>query len=88
MSTIQNHKIGRNILATNIRYFRYQKGLSQEELAFRSGRSPALISDLENCKIAVSIDTIEDIAEVFGCSLSELVTDHNYKVTKNRVDGR
>lgn len=51
-----------------IRDLRKQKGLSQEELAFRSGLHRTYISDIERGSRNVSLKNIEKIAKALGVS--------------------
>lgn len=51
-----------------IRDLRKQKGLSQEELAFRSGLHRTYISDIERGSRNVSLKNIERIAKALGIS--------------------
>ncbi|TSC87303.1 MAG: DNA-binding protein [Microgenomates group bacterium Gr01-1014_16] len=55
-----------------LRQLRKAKGLSQEELAFRSGLHRTYVSDLERGTRNVSLENIEKIAKVLGLELSEL----------------
>lgn len=49
-----------------IRNFRKEKGISQEELAFRSGLHRTYISDIERGARNVSLKNIEKIAKALG----------------------
>ncbi len=55
-----------------IRDLRKQKGLSQEELAFRSGLHRTYISDIERGSRNVSLKNIEKIAKALGVSSKAL----------------
>lgn len=78
----------RHILAVNITYLRHKMGLSQEELAEKSGRSISLISDIENENISATVDAIDDIGLALGWTTSDLTKDNGFVVTKKRVDSR
>lgn len=67
MSDIQQ-KFGKKV-----REIRKQKGLSQEELAFRSGLHRTYISDIERGDRNVSVKNIEKIAHALGIKPSELL---------------
>lgn len=67
MSDIQE-KVGKKVRA-----IRKQRGLSQEELAFRSGLHRTYISDIERGDRNVSIKNIEKIARALGVKPSELL---------------
>ena len=53
-------------IGLKISYYRKLRGLTQEELAERVGRTPAFIGHIEAPNIikAVSLDTLFDIADV------------------------
>jgi transcriptional regulator with XRE-family HTH domain len=53
----------REVFALNLRRFRLEKGLSQEELAFRAELDRTYISSLERSVYAATIDAIERIAK-------------------------
>ena len=55
-----------------LRQLRKTKGLSQEEMAFRSGLHRTYVSDLERGTRNVSLENIEKIAKVLGLELSEV----------------
>ncbi|WP_299807351.1 helix-turn-helix transcriptional regulator [Tardiphaga sp.] len=53
----------RDVLATNIRKRRRERGLSQEELAHRAGVDRTYISSLERSIYAASVDVVERLAK-------------------------
>ena len=52
----------RERVAKNIIYYRKSVGLSQENLAKRSGVSRSHLGKIENARYSMNIDTIEKIA--------------------------
>jgi len=56
----------RGTLAFNIRRFRFEQKVSQEELAFRCELDRTYISAVERCIWNVSLSNIEKIAEALG----------------------
>lgn len=58
----QFEKSLRGTLAYNIRLFRFENGISQEELAFRSELDRTYISAVERCVWNVSLGNVEKIA--------------------------
>ncbi|MFC4251560.1 MAG: helix-turn-helix domain-containing protein [Sinimarinibacterium flocculans] len=56
----------RERLAVNVRNERHARQWTQEDLAHRSGVSQRYISRVESAKSAISVDTIEKLAEAFG----------------------
>jgi len=59
----QFEKSLRGTLAYNIRFFRFENGISQEELAFRCELDRTYISAVERCIWNVSLGNIEKIAD-------------------------
>ncbi|MBO7500157.1 MAG: helix-turn-helix domain-containing protein [Fibrobacterales bacterium] len=60
-------------IGTAIRAMRAELGLSQEKLAFDAGVGRRYLSDVENGKRNVSLETVEKLAERFGITASEFV---------------
>ena len=60
----------------NIKMFRQEQNMSQEELAKKSGVSRTIISGLENGSISVTTTkTISAIADALGKKVSEIFLD-------------
>ena len=57
----------------NLNKYRKQKGLSQEELAFRLGVSRQSVSKWESGQSTPELERIIEIADLFGISLDELI---------------
>ncbi len=60
-------------IAENIRFYRKQMGLTQEELAEKLFGKKSLISNYENGYSTPDIITLCRLAEIFEVSLDELV---------------
>jgi len=56
-----------------LRTLRKEKGLSQEELALKSGLNRPYISAIEKGKRNVSLEVMEKLAEAMGVQIGELV---------------
>lgn len=52
-------------------------GLTQTELALRSGVGLRFIRELENGKTTVRVDKVNDVLRMFGASLSPERTPHD-----------
>ena len=52
----------RKVLSDNVKYYRFKLGLTQEELAEKCDVSPRYLSDIENSRGNIPIDTLEVIA--------------------------
>ena len=55
-----------------LKHWRYQIGISQEELAWRAGLHRSYVADIERGARNASLQTIEKLAEGLKISLSEL----------------
>lgn len=53
-----------SVFAENLKYYRHQKGYSQEELAFKTGLHRTYISSLECKKRNISIENISKISNI------------------------
>lgn len=60
-------------IAENIRFFRKQAGLTQEELADRFGSRKTLISNYEIGRNTPDIETLWELADIFDITIDELV---------------
>lgn len=60
-------------IAENIRFFRKQAGLTQEELAARFGSRKTLISNYEIGRNTPDIETLWELADIFDITIDELV---------------
>ncbi len=60
-------------IAENIRLFRKQAGLTQEELAARFGSRKTLISNYEIGRNTPDIETLWELADIFDITIDELV---------------
>jgi transcriptional regulator with XRE-family HTH domain len=62
----------REVLAKNLRRLRDAKGLSQDALAADANQHQALISEIENGRANVELDTLGKIAAALGVHPGEL----------------
>lgn len=62
----------KKLFGKKVKQFRLELGISQEELAFRTGLHRTYISDLERGNRNVSLETIEKLATAFNISISTL----------------
>lgn len=68
-----------SLLSENIAYYRRKKGITQKELAKKTGLSRSFISQIENNSNTPSNDSLFKISEVLGVSVQELKdTEKNY----------
>jgi transcriptional regulator with XRE-family HTH domain len=73
----------RKLVAKNVKRVRIAKGLTQEELAVRSGFSQQYISGLENGQRNPTVVTLYELAQSLGTSHLELLTSNP---RKSKVD--
>jgi len=62
-------------LAEQIRIFRFKRGLSQEELAFRAGLHRTYISLVERAKKSPTIDCLTRISAALDVRASDLLAN-------------
>lgn len=63
----------REVLARNLKRYRAERGLSQEELAHRADIDRTYVSSLERLQYGASIDVVESLAKVLGVPVHELL---------------
>ncbi len=67
----KNELTGERKIGKNIKKIRMQKGLSQQQLAQKSGISQSFLSALENGKKSPTVDSLNKICRSLGISLAE-----------------
>ena len=70
------------IVAKNIKRYRQESNLSQEDLAFKSGLHRTYISDIERCQRNVSLSTLNKISmalEIEPYLLLKTEENHEHK---------
>lgn len=68
----------------SVRELREKQGISQEELADRSGLHRTYISNLERAEVNVSLKNIKKLAHGLGISMTSLV-DHVERKSAKRI---
>ncbi|MBN9051545.1 MAG: helix-turn-helix transcriptional regulator [Rhizobiales bacterium] len=66
----------RQVYAANLRRFRHEKGLSQEELAYEADVDRTYISKLETGATYVGLEILGKIADVLGVDPSVFLVPH------------
>ncbi len=66
---------GRDIVAKNIIAYRRKNEMTQEKLSEKSGLSVDAISLIERKKTSARIDSLDQLAEAFEISISELTKE-------------
>ena len=67
----------RFVLSDNLKRLRKARGWTQIQLGSHSELTQTYISRIELGKVAVSIDTIQELAEALGCPPADLLTPEN-----------
>lgn len=70
--------INYNAIGLRIRKIRMDKGITQEELAFRINTSAAYISNIERGVKRPSLQKLSDIADVLHVTVNDLIYDKTH----------
>lgn len=73
-------------LGKNIKYYRKQKQLTQEQMAEQLELSLGFISQVERGITKMSLDTLVDMCELLGCSVAELLDNVQTDRKKTELD--
>ena len=65
------------VFGTNVRFYREQRGMTQEELAEKSGLHRTYISDVERFERSISLSNIQKIADALGIKTYRLFLEDN-----------
>lgn len=77
----------KEVVGMNLKYYRYQSGLSQEKFYTNLGLNPKYMACIERGEENITIDHIEEIALKLGISTSELITyNSDHVIHKRRID--
>lgn len=68
----------RKIVSANVKYYRLSAGYTQEKLAELCNLSARYVSDIENVKGNIPIDTIEEIAKALNIEPYMLLKKHEH----------
>ena len=80
----------KEVFCINLKWYRFDRDLTQEKLAELSNSTPKYISDLERGKFYPSFSKIIDLANAFNIEPYQLLTpDHlDDKIEYNRIDSK
>lgn len=76
----------RKVLGVNVKYYRFLIGYTQEQLAEKCELSPRYISDIENFKGNIPIDTLENIAKYLKVEPYLLIKEPGHHTSQKRVN--
>jgi len=75
------------MFANNLKYLREKNGMDQIDLALKLGRkSSSSVSEWEKGKYTPKIGVLNDIAEIFGVSITDLMNKDLSDTVDNRAD--
>ncbi|CAM5417429.1 Anaerobic benzoate catabolism transcriptional regulator OS=Afipia felis OX=1035 GN=NCTC12722_00415 PE=4 SV=1 [Afipia felis] len=63
----------KEVMATNMRRLRYDKKLTQEELAARAGLSMRYVGSIERGAVSASVSVLGKVAEALGVDPCDLI---------------
>lgn len=67
---------GRLRVAANLKRLRREAGYSQESLATEAGFHRTYVSQIERCKLNVTIDAMWRLSDLLGADISEFLAEH------------
>ena len=76
----------RKVLGANVKYYRFLIGFTQEQLAEKCDMSPRYISDIENSKGNVPIDTLEKLGKHLKVEPYLLIKEQKHPTLQKRVN--
>ena len=71
----------------NIRFYRKRAALSRQDVASKMGKSGAWLASLENARIAPTLPVLYGLADLFGCSVYDLLPDNRSSLSSTPVTG-
>ena len=74
------------IISSNVKYYRFSNKITQEGLAEKCGLSARYISDIENNKGNIPVDTLEKIAKVLKVKPYLLLKESKHRELPKRVN--
>lgn len=77
----------KEVVGINLKYYRYQSGLSQEKFYTNLELNPKYMACIERGEENITIDHIDEIAHKLGISAHELITyNEEHVINKKRID--
>ena len=74
-------------IGNNLRYIRFQKGLSQEKFYEQFNLNPKYLASIERGEINIGVEFLANLAIALEVPITELILeDTKKKITKRRVD--
>ena len=63
----------KDLLATNLRLLRQDRGLTQEDLADRTGLSSRYVGSVERARVSASVTVLGKLADALGVDPCDLI---------------
>ena len=77
------------IIGNNLKYLRYQTGLSQEKFYENYNLNPKYMACIERGEINLSVDFLQKLAKTLNVKIDYLINFDNKKIIKyKRVDSK
>lgn len=79
----------KQIIGRNLKFLRYQSGLSQEDFYTAHNLSVKYLAMVERGEVNVSVDFLDRLAKKLKVDTSELlIDDASRKINKKRIDSK
>ncbi len=79
----------KKIIGINLRFIRYQSGLSQEKFYSQFNMNPKYLASIERGEINMSVEYLYELSKAMKTTICNLVTYDNKKlISKKRIDER
>lgn len=75
----------KKIIGMNLKYIRYQSGLSQEKFYEQYDLNPKYLACIERGEINISVNFLFALAKTFDISVGELVTFDEQKIISKKT---
>lgn len=77
----------KNIIGMNLKYYRYQENKTQEQYYENMGLNYKYLSRIEQAKINITVDFIEEIANKLSLNVNDLITyNKKHEIKQKRID--
>ena len=74
-------------IGNNLRYIRFQKGLSQEKFYEQFDLNPKYLASIERGEINMGVEFLANLAIALNVPITELILEDTKKqITKRRID--
>lgn len=77
----------KNIVGTNLKYYRYKSGLSQEKFYLGLELNPKYLAKVERGEANLSFDYVEELAKKLNVTTNDLILfNKEHVIDKKRID--